>query len=129
MDDLTELAGSVIIEDGEILLLYREGEQHWEVPGGKVEEGESPTETAVREAEEEIGVKVELEKPFYTGEFQHGNDLFLWHGYMSKVVEGRPHVKEDKFSDLDWFDSVELEELVLASSLRMILPSLRRVLK
>ena len=52
--EVIELAGNLIVDDRQILLVYREDEEHWEVPGGKVESDESPTEAAVREAREEI---------------------------------------------------------------------------
>ncbi|MFB6158890.1 MAG: NUDIX domain-containing protein [Candidatus Nanohalobium sp.] len=123
----TELAGNLIIRENKVLLLYREDEQHWEVPGGKVEEGESPTEAAVREAEEEIGVKVELEKPFYTGEFQHNGKIFLWNGYIAEIKEGSPEIQEEKFEKLEWFKGSELDDLELAHNLEMILPALRRI--
>lgn len=124
---MIELAGNLIVEDDEILLLYREDEEHWEVPGGKVEEEESPTETAKREAEEEIGVEVELQKPFYSGEFQHSGDMFLWHGYVSEIVEGEPEIEEDEFEELEWFEGSELDDIELAPNLQMILPSLRKL--
>ncbi len=124
---MIELAGNVIIEDGKILLLYRGDEEHWEVPGGKVEKDESPTETAVREAREEIGVEVELEKPFFSGEFQHRDEIFLWHGYLAKIKEGEPKIREDTFEKLGWFEGSELDDLDLAPNLEMVLPSLRKV--
>ncbi|MFB6100817.1 MAG: NUDIX hydrolase [Candidatus Nanohalobium sp.] len=120
-----ELAGSLIVEDGKILLLYREDEGHWEVPGGKVEEDESPTEAAVREAREEIGVEVSLEKPFYTGEFQHDGEMFLWNGYIAEIEGGEPEIQEDKFGKLEWFKGSELDDIELAPNLEMILPALR----
>ncbi len=122
-----EIAGNLIIEDGKILLLYREDEEHWEVPGGKVEKDESPTETAVREAEEEIGVEVELQKPFYSGEFQHNEKIFLWHGYVADIKNGEPKTEEEQFQDLKWFKGSELDELELAPNLEMILPALRKL--
>jgi len=124
---VTELAGNIIVRDGSILLLYREDEAHWEVPGGKVEEGESPTEAAKREAEEEIGVEVELDRPFFSGEFQHRDEIFLWHAYLSEIAEGDPDVKEEKFGKVEWFRGSELEELDLAPNLEMVLPSLRNI--
>lgn len=126
---MQELAGNLIIEDGKVLLLYREDEGYWEVPGGKVEVEESPTETAVRGAEEEINVEVELEKPFFSGEFQNGKEIFLWHGYISEIVDGEPEIVEEKFSKLEWFAGDELDELDLALNIEMILPALRRITK
>lgn len=127
MNNLTELAGSLIVEDGKVLLLYRRDEQHWEVPGGKVEEEESPTQAAVREAEEEIGVDIALEKPFYTGEFQHDGKMFLWNGYLAEIESGEPELQEDKFGELGWFEGSELDGMKLAPNLEMILPALRKI--
>lgn len=127
MMETEELAGNLVVQDGKVLLLYRSDEEHWEVPGGKVEEGESPTEAAVREAKEEIGVDVSLEKPFYSGEFQHDDQIFLWHCYQASIDEGEPEVKEDKFEKLEWFKAWELDDLELASNIEMILPALRKI--
>jgi 8-oxo-dGTP diphosphatase len=124
---MIELAGNLLVEDGEVLLIYRSDEEYWEVPGGKVEDDESPTQAAVREAEEEIGVEVELEKPFYTGEFMKDGDLFLWHGYIASADE-EPSLEEDKFSDLEWVGKERLDELELAPNLRQIEPALRKIL-
>ena len=124
---VTELSGNLIIENGEILLLYRKDEGHWEVPGGKVEESESPTEAAMRKAGEEIGVEVDLQKPFYSGEFQHDDEIFLWHCYLAEIKCGEPETKEEKFEKLEWFEGPELDDLNLAPNLEMILPSLRQL--
>lgn len=126
MSEMTELAGNLILEDGELLLIYREDEEHWEVPGGKVKSGESPTEAAVREAKEEIGVDVSLEKPFYSGEFVHNEQMFLWHCYVSNI-EDEPESNEDKIEKVEWFRPEELDELDLAPNLVQILPALRKI--
>ncbi|MFQ3275079.1 MAG: 8-oxo-dGTP diphosphatase [Candidatus Nanohaloarchaea archaeon] len=123
----TELAGNLIIKDGKILLIYRDDHNYWEVPGGKVEDDESPTEAAVRRAREEIGVKVELRKPFYSGEFQHDDQLFLWHCYLAEIIEGEPEIQEDSFDGLEWVKPEEIDGMELAPSLEMILPGLRKV--
>lgn len=125
---MIELAGNLLVEDGEVLLIYRSDEEHWEVPGGEVEEDESPTQAAVREAEEEIGVEVELEKPFYTGEFMKDGEMFLWHGYIASTDE-TPSLNEEKFSSLEWVGKERLDELNLAPNLRQIEPALRKILK
>lgn len=128
---MIKLSGSLIICDGELLLLYREDECHWEVPGGKVEEDESPTSAVVREAREEIGVDVELEKPFYTGEFQKDGDLFVWYSYIAST-DDTPKIMESRFSDLKWFSSSDLSELddeELAPTLNMVRHGLSRILR
>lgn len=124
---MIELAGNILIRDGKILLLYREDEGHWEVPGGKVQEDESPTEAAVREADEEINVEVELEKPFYSGEFQKDDEIYLWHGYIAGTDEEPEIMEEDKFEKMIWADPVDLDDMALAPNLDMVLPALRRI--
>ena len=126
--DTTEIAGTLILDDRGLLLLYRDDKEWWEVPGGKVKEDESPTKAAVREAKEEIGVEVSLEKPFFSGEFENDGELFLWHGYIGET-EDKPEVMEEKFSELKYFSAEDLDEEELAPNLRQIEPALRRVLK
>lgn len=57
-----ERAGVLIIRGGRLALIERQwnGGRYWVIPGGGVEPGETVAEAARREAEEELGVKVEL---------------------------------------------------------------------
>lgn len=51
-----ESSGGVVKnEKGNLLMIYRN--RHWDLPKGKMEKGESPAMTAIREVEEECGVK------------------------------------------------------------------------
>ncbi|QDY78300.1 NUDIX hydrolase [Streptomyces qinzhouensis] len=58
----TGIAAAVITRaDGRVLIVRRrvpEGELLWQFPGGKIEEGESAEEAAVREARQETALKV-----------------------------------------------------------------------
>ncbi len=49
--------GMVTNEHGELLLIYRRGK--WDLPKGKIDKGENILDGAIREVEEETGVKVE----------------------------------------------------------------------
>ncbi|HTV67269.1 MAG TPA: 8-oxo-dGTP diphosphatase MutT [Rhizobiaceae bacterium] len=57
-------ACALVDADGRVLITQRpEGKQLaglWEFPGGKVEPGETPEETVVRELREEIGVETQI---------------------------------------------------------------------
>ena len=57
-------ACALVDADGRVLLAQRpEGKQLaglWEFPGGKVEHGETPEETIVRELHEEIGIETKI---------------------------------------------------------------------
>ena len=57
-------ACALVDADGRVLIAQRpEGKQLaglWEFPGGKMEPGETPEETIVRELKEEIGVETQI---------------------------------------------------------------------
>ena len=70
-------AGVILIEDNKLALIerHRTGRHYFSFPGGGIDEGESPQQTAVREAEEELGIRVEIKQKavevLFNGYTQH----------------------------------------------------------
>lgn len=127
---MIELAGNIIIREHKILLLNREDEDHWDVPGGKVKDEESPTNAAIREAEEEIEAELTLEKPFYSGEFGQDGEIYLWHGYIAQIEDNSFQLKNSDLSmEAKWCDIQSIKELELSPNLKMIEPGLLRLLE
>lgn len=63
MPKLLLVAACALIDaDRRVLIAQRPAGKHmeglWEFPGGKMEEGESPEDTVIRELEEELGIRV-----------------------------------------------------------------------
>ena len=78
--DKVQAAGGVVEDDDHVLLIHRRGK--WDLPKGKLDEGETLEACALREIGEETGLKtLEL------GELL----MVTWHTYR---YEGRPSLKE-----------------------------------
>ncbi len=107
------LAGCIIKnEQGKILLIHRNTAKRtqWEIPGGKIEAGEEPTKTAVREVKEELGIEVSIVQEVGNCTFEEdGNTLhYLW--FEAHIAAGTPHIKEPHLHDkLGYFSLDELK--------------------
>ena len=57
-------SGIILVEDGKLALIerHRAGLHYFTFPGGGVDEGETPEQAAIREAEEELGIQVVIEQ-------------------------------------------------------------------
>jgi uncharacterized damage-inducible protein DinB len=64
--------------DGRVVLLKNEREE-WELPGGRIEDGETPAGCLAREVEEELGVRVRVGAPLdsYLFEVVPGKTVFI----------------------------------------------------
>lgn len=58
--NIIKAAGGLVFKGGEVLLIYRL--KKWDLPKGKLEQGEKSKVGAIREVEEECNIKVELGK-------------------------------------------------------------------
>jgi 8-oxo-dGTP pyrophosphatase MutT (NUDIX family) len=60
MSDVVRAAGGLVLRDDEVLVVHRPQYDDWTFPKGKAEPGETDEECAVREVEEETGLRCEL---------------------------------------------------------------------
>jgi 8-oxo-dGTP pyrophosphatase MutT (NUDIX family) len=66
--------GVVILNPGrELLLCHVTGQNHWDLPKGGIDPGETPLEAAVRETREESGVKLAPDALLDLGRFHYTN--------------------------------------------------------
>lgn len=119
MDETTDtppIAAAVIVRGGLLLLVRRrvaEGSLSWQFPAGAVESGESDSEAAVREAEEETGLKVAALRAL--GERVHPATGRRMSYTACEVLDGDAAVGDaEEIAELRWVARGELPALVPA---------------
>jgi 8-oxo-dGTP diphosphatase len=93
-------ACALVDTDGRVLLARRpEGKTLaglWEFPGGKVEPGETPEETLIRELDEELGIttKIPCLAPLTFASHTYDDFHLLMPLYVCRRFEGTAHGRE-----------------------------------
>jgi len=76
----------VVIENNKVWLRKNEREE-WELPGGKIENGEQPEQTVIREIKEELGFEVKTKKLVKIGVIKINNKSVLIIVYLCQFIK------------------------------------------
>ncbi len=104
-------AGVVVKQDGKYLLVQEKKPSAyglWNLPAGRVEEGDSIEKTAVKEAKEETGYDVELIREL--GVFHEDVKVACKHAFEAKIIGGELYVPENML-DAKWFTYDEILQM------------------
>jgi len=125
-------ACALIDADGRILLAQRpEGKSLaglWEFPGGKVEAGETPEETLVRELQEELGIQTKIAclAPLTFASHTYETFHLLMPLYICRRYEGIPHGREGQA--IKWVRSQTLRDYPMPPADEPLIPFLQDLL-
>ncbi|NDL57790.1 NUDIX domain-containing protein [Phytoactinopolyspora mesophila] len=119
-------------EHGRILLVRQSDTKQWATIGGSIEIDEDPATTAVREAQEEAGVEVELTRlvtalggPQFRLTYPNGDRTsYVSLVYEARVVSGEPEPDNDETIDVGWFGLEELSDIDLGDFARSMFSAL-----
>lgn len=108
------VAGVVIKQDGKYLLVQENSpgaKDHgsWNFPAGRVAEGITIEQTAVKEAKEESGFDVELIRKLDI--FQENSDVPPRHAFEARIIGGELKWPEDEILNAGWFTFSEIKEM------------------
>jgi 8-oxo-dGTP diphosphatase len=77
----------------QVLLCHRRDIDAWNLPGGRVEDGESPWDAAVREVREEVGLEVKIAR--LTGLYWKPDTSELVFNFEGQIVSGKPGLSDE----------------------------------
>jgi 8-oxo-dGTP pyrophosphatase MutT (NUDIX family) len=119
---LPSVAVLVCDPDDRLLMVQEAQTGLWQTVGGAIEPDEAPEDAAIREAEEEAGIRVQIDRvravvggPRYRLQYPNG-DLVSYVSVVSdaRVLAGTAHPDSDETVAASWFSVSELSELGLS---------------
>lgn len=126
----TVVVGAAVVRDGRLLAQQRafpaEAAGLWELPGGRVEPGESDAEAVRRECVEELGVdvvvgdRVGADVPLPNG--------MVLHVYAATLRDAEAEPRAVEHRALRWLPAAELREIDWLPADRVLVPDLLALL-
>lgn len=97
------VVAAIIKKEGKYLITRRAPPKHlagyWEFPGGKVENGETPEVSLMREIKEELNITIKVNSFFMENEHIYPSKRILLLAYSCELIEGEIALKDhDRFA-------------------------------
>jgi 8-oxo-dGTP pyrophosphatase MutT (NUDIX family) len=129
--DVVRAAGGIVVQrdgnDASMLLVHRP-RGDWTFPKGKAEDGEDDEDTAMREVEEETGLRCTLGAP--AGETQYtdaaGRPKVVRYWFMHPMSASRQFTPNDEIDEVRWCTPAEARRLLSYAQDRELLATLVR---
>jgi len=123
---LVRVTAALMQEGGRVLIARRRPGKHmggkWELPGGKIEPGETPEESLARELAEELGVEVRVGEFLCAAPFERDDVRLELLVYSVERIAGEPALLEHQ--EIRWVDPSDLPAYDLADSDRTVVERL-----
>jgi 8-oxo-dGTP diphosphatase len=106
-------AGGVVLRDGRIAVVHRPRYDDWSLPKGKLDPGEDWEQCAVREVQEETGLRCtlgrELSPTSYTDRKGRAKVVRYW---LMEIAQDDGFTPDDEVDELRWVPPAEAAALL-----------------
>jgi 8-oxo-dGTP diphosphatase len=119
-------AGALFVDDQDRVMLVRPTyKPYWDIPGGYVEQGESPLQACIREVAEELGLRVQISDLLTVDWAPHPDEgdkmLFLFDGGLLTADQLASIVFPDgEIGEFAFVDDSQLDHLTIPRLARRI---------
>ncbi len=114
--------GVIFNHEGKLLIAKRPDDKMlgglWEFPGGKQEKGGTIEETIIREFDEEVGIQIQLEKPYPPIKHAYSHFKITLHAWRGRLISGEAQPKES--SEIRWIEPDELTKYAFPKANRKL---------
>ena len=104
-----EAAGGAVVRDGLVAIVHRPRYDDWTLPKGKLDRGESFEEAALREVEEETGLRCRLGRELPSTSYTDHKGREKRVRYWLMEAEGGEFIPNDETDELRWLEPDEAE--------------------
>jgi 8-oxo-dGTP diphosphatase len=118
-------AGGVVVRDGRVVIVHRPRHEDWSLPKGKLEPGEDFAAAALREVEEETGLRCALEEELPPTEYEVGGRHKIVRWWRMHVVEDLGFTPNEEVDEIRWATPDEAAQLLSYDADRRLVESAR----
>jgi 8-oxo-dGTP diphosphatase len=105
-------AGGVVARDGLVALVHRPRYDDWTLPKGKLDAGESFEEAALREIEEETGLRARLVRELPETHYEVRGRPKVVRYWLMEVESDPGFVANDEVDELRWLEPAQASALL-----------------
>jgi 8-oxo-dGTP diphosphatase len=105
--DEIRAAGGVVVRDGRIAVVHRPRYDDWSLPKGKLDPGETWEQAALREIEEECGLRCRLEEELEPAHYEVGGRPKTVRWWRMSVVADLGIERDEEVDELRWLTPEE----------------------
>jgi 8-oxo-dGTP diphosphatase len=102
-----QAAGGVVLRDGRVAVVHRPKYHDWSLPKGKLDPGESFEDAALREVEEETGLRCTLVRELPAVEYEVRGRPKVVRYWAMEVEDETPFVPNDEVDEVRWLEPRE----------------------
>jgi 8-oxo-dGTP diphosphatase len=112
-----QIVAALLVDAGKVFLCRRSPDRHWypnvwDLPGGHIEDAETPALALVRELDEELGILIPEPRDAPFAHLRRADfDCRIW---IVREWLGTPHIASEEHVDMGWWSPSETVDLTLA---------------